>query len=326
MARTTAKRGRCASVVVLSLAGVSGGVALTLALPAAGAFADTPAYELYCPKTPVGDIVLNNVVTSGTISPASPAAGSQFNVTNWQTTANVPQQLASASAALGNSALAGSATAKVDAEGATPASIASPTINFSSPLASPIPAAGITLKLPDPPTQIGPFTASGGAITIKEDQTASLTLLVSGSPLTLSCTAYPNNSAQTGIVTSPPTGSPMSPTIASTTATGGSSGTTTPTTAAPAATPTTVAPATSAGTSTPSTTAMTGPAPHLWIVAVAGVALLGLGVVTVTRPRRRLRRAVPATGGMGTGAGAGGASDGEPPGLWLEGWGPDSGI
>ena len=38
------------------------------------AFADSAPYELYCPGTPVGDIALNDVVTTGTVSPQDPSA------------------------------------------------------------------------------------------------------------------------------------------------------------------------------------------------------------------------------------------------------------
>ena len=91
------------------------------AASATPAFADSSPYELYCPGTPVGNIVLNDVVTTGTITPASPASGAQFNLTNYQSTVVLPSSIVSAAAALGNSAITGSATLKVDATGATPA-------------------------------------------------------------------------------------------------------------------------------------------------------------------------------------------------------------
>jgi hypothetical protein len=325
--------------MVTGLGTASGGIVLALAAPAGSAAAATPPYELYCPGTPVGNVVLNGAVTSGTITPASPAAGATFNLDDYQTVVNVPEALASASAALGNSALSGSATATVNATGATPASIASPTITFSSPLSSPIPAAGITLNLPDPASTMGPFTASGGAITMAENSAAKLTLNVSGSSISLTCTAYPNNSAATGIVTSPPTGSPISPVIATTTAAGGSTtpttaaaatGTTTPTTAATAP-PTGAATGTTTPAATPAATAMTGAGPHLWLLAAAGGALLCLGFASLAfgeGPRSLLRRLRP--GGVddrSTGAGDGLWMEGSSPGgsheLWITGGEPD---
>ena len=68
--------------------------------------------------------------------------------------------------------------------------------------------------IPTTPGTLGPFTATGSGVTVEEDAAASLTLIVSGSPLALTCTAYPNDSAPTGITSSTPTGSPIDPVIA----------------------------------------------------------------------------------------------------------------
>jgi hypothetical protein len=193
------------------------------------------AYELFCPGTPVGNIVLNNVNTSGTITPAAPTSGQQFNLTGYQTTLTIPASIASAAAALGNSAITGTATAAVDANGATPAQISTGAMNINVPLPSPIPPAGISLTLPSPAGTIGPFTATGTAITIAQDASVQLVLTVSGSNLILRCSAYPNNSAPTGIVAFRPQGAPMSPVIA--VAGGGSPPTTTPPTTTPGSTP-----------------------------------------------------------------------------------------
>ncbi len=172
------------------------------------------AYELYCPGTPVGNIALNNVNTSGTITPADPTPGEQFNLTGYQTTITLPSSIASAAAALGNSAITGTAVATVDASGATPAQIATGTMSFDVPLPSPIPPSGITLTLPSPAQTIGPFTASASGITIAQDASVRLDLMVSGSDLTLRCSAFPNNTEPTGIVSTAPRGSPRSPVIA----------------------------------------------------------------------------------------------------------------
>ena len=171
------------------------------------------SYELYCPGTPVGNIALNNVDTTGTITPSDPAPGQQFNLTGYQTTLAIPASIAGAAEALGNSALTGTATGAVDASGATPAQISTGTMTLDAPLPSPIPPGGITLTLPAPPGTIGPFTASGGAITLAEDGSVQLVLIVSGSNLTLRCSAYPNNTEPTGIVSTFPVASPISPTI-----------------------------------------------------------------------------------------------------------------
>jgi len=208
------------------------------------AFADSAPYELYCPGTPVGNIALNGVVTTGTITPASPAAGSTFNLTNYQSTVSLPSAIVAAAAALGNSAITGTAALKVDATGATPASVAAPPIAINAPIPSPVPPTGLSLVLPSTPGTVGPFTASGGAVTLTVDPAIALTLVVSGSDLNLTCTPYPNNSAATGIVSSPPSGAEVSPVIA--VANGGSTTTTSTTT-----------PPTSSTTTPP--TSITGP-------------------------------------------------------------------
>lgn len=252
------------------------------------AYADTPAYELYCPGTPVGNVVLNGVITTGTITPASPAAGSQFNITNYQTQTTVPSSLAAAAAALGNTSLAGSAQVSVDATGATPATIATPKISFSESLAPPLPANGVALNLPSPSSTIGPFTASGGPIKITEDPHASLTLIVSGNPLTLTCTAYPNNAAATGITMTTPAGAATPPVIASATASG--------TAAVPAATTaTTAAPATTASSSL----ASTGAGPGLYLMGFLGLGFLGCAfmLVFVDKSRRAFLRVLHRGGG-----------------------------
>ncbi len=282
MARSS-RKGRAVAAVVVGLAGTGGMFAL-FAAAAPSAFAASSPFELYCPKTPVGNIVLNNVVTNGTITPASPAAGSQFNLTGYSSTVALPSSIVSAAQALGNSAIAGTATLKVDATGATPANIPSGSIPINAPIPSPVPASGLTLNLPSTPGTIGPFTATGGAISLTVDPAINLSLNVSGSTLTLTCTPYPNNTAVTGIVSTSPTGSPASPVIATATSGG----------AAP--TPTTTPTATTAPTApAPSTSglASTGPGPDLWVVAVVGFIVLYLGSVVlalVERPRSLLRR------------------------------------
>jgi hypothetical protein len=309
------------------------------AASATPAFADSSAYELYCPGTPVGNIVLNGVVTTGTITPASPASGGQFNLTNYQSTVSLPTSIVSAAAALGNSAIVGMATLKVDATGATPASIAAPPITINAPIPSPVPATGLSLVLPSTAGTVGPFTASGGAISLTVDPAVALSLTVSGSNLALTCTPYPNNSAATGIVQAAPTAAKASPVIASGTSGGAAP---TPTTAAPTATPTTAAPVTAP-------LASTGPGPDLWLVAVIGFIVLYLGSIVlalVERPRSLLRRvlrlapaAVPVTATVAEALEATPTADpsvwseppsakpaypkaGGSPGLWFDGWEP----
>ena len=117
----------------------------------------TGPYELYCPGTPVGNVVLNDASTSGTISPASPTVGQTFNLTGYQTKVTIPINLVQAASAFG-SVLAGSATASVDATHATPGTISPGTINFSVPI--PSPPTALELDLPTTPMTVGPFTAT----------------------------------------------------------------------------------------------------------------------------------------------------------------------
>lgn len=290
MARSS-RKGRAVVAVVVGLAGAGGTFAL-FAAAAPSAFAASSPYELYCPKTPVGNIVLNNVVTSGTITPAAPAAGSQFNLTGYSSVVALPTSIVSAAAALGNSAIAGTAVTKVDATGATPASISSGNLAINAPIPSPVPATGLTLNLPATPASVGPFTATGGAINLTVDPDISLALNVSGSTLTLTCTPYPNNTAATGIVSATPAGSPASPVIST-----ASAGTSTPAPTTAATTPAATTPATTPAATTPapatSSLASTGPGPDLWLVAVIGFIVLYLGSVVlalVERPRSLLRR------------------------------------
>ncbi len=202
----------------------------------------TGPYELYCPGTPVGNIALNGVTTTASI-PTGLSAGQTFNASNFQTQVTIPSSIASAAAALGNTAISGTAVVKVDASGATPATISAGDIAINVPLPSPIPSTGITLNLPSTPGTVGPFTATGDAITLTLDPVVQLTLVVSGSDLGLTCKPYTNNSASTGITSSAPPGSPISPVIATefssstpTTIAGTGAGTTTTSPDSPGAT------------------------------------------------------------------------------------------
>jgi hypothetical protein len=331
-----------ASVVVLGVASAS------------PAFADTQGYELYCPGTPVGNIALNDVITTGTITPTAPSAGGTFNLTHYQSTVSLPTQIVTAAAALGNSAIVGSAAEQIDATGATPAKISGGTLTINTPIPSPVPTTGLTLTLPSAPSSIGPFTAgaAGAAISLTVDPAVSLTLTVSGSNLSLTCHPYPNNTVATGIVTTAPSGAEASPVIA--TATVGGSGppaTTAPTTAVTTAPTTAVTTATTTPVAT-SPLASTGPGPDLWVVALVGFVILYLGSVglaLVERPRSLLRRLLhlqrsepvmttPATVAAGSMSGATPTAlpghdapavrttyrrVGDSPGLWFDGWEPD---
>jgi hypothetical protein len=244
-------------VVRLTGAAVLAGTvcSVTMAAGATAAFADTPSYELYCPGTPIGNIVLNDAKTTGTFSGST--------LSNWQTSVVIPQNLVTAASAFG-STLQGSATAGVDFTGGTPATISPPTLNFNVPI--PTPVAPITLALPTPAGSVGP--APAGTTTAAVNNNIKLTLLVSGAPLALTCTVHPNNTLPTGTSTAPAPAANTTPiVIATTSATAG---------AAPTAT-TAPAPATAAAASP--TLPQTGPGPGLYYLAVGGLGAIALAAM-----------------------------------------------
>lgn len=288
-------------MVLAGLSAVSVGAFALLAASVSPAFASSHPFEVYCPGTPVGTIVLNDATSTGTVTPASPAAGSQFNLTNFQTTVNLPNSLAYAVQALGNSVITGTASTKVDASGATPTSLAGAPIQINAPLPSPVPAAGVSMQLPNPPETVGPFTASGGAISLSLDSSLSISVAVSGASLSLTCTTYPNDTIpKSGITTVTPSASPAAPVIATASAGGGGGGATattavtTPATTATTADSAATTEAAPASASTGGSLASTGPSPHLWMVALVGFVVLYVGSVAlalVERPRS-LQRAL----------------------------------
>ena len=160
------------------------------------------------------------------------------------------------------------------------------------PIPSPVPSDGVPLSLPSTADNLSGFTASSPNFIVAEDSSASLTLMVSGAPLSLMCTAYPNNSiATSGITTTPPSGSPLDPVIAI-----AGTGATAPT---PTTTPTT-APSTSGSSGSggsgavPASSkalAFTGVGPGIGVLGVIGGVLILLGfalLVLVDAPRRAL--------------------------------------
>jgi hypothetical protein len=173
------------------------------------ASATTVQYELYCPNTQVGNVVINNVMTSGNITPPHPAAGQPFTVTSYQTVLPIPETLAQAMAVLGNTAIVGTATTAIDASGATPAALSSGAMSFDVPIPKSVPAAGVIVELPSQAATIGPFTSAGN-VSIVQNTTVKLALSVSGNTLTMDCTAFPNDGLATGIASTPPSSKPIS--------------------------------------------------------------------------------------------------------------------
>ncbi len=249
----------------------------------------TGPYELYCPGSPVGNIALNDVMTVGTITPSSPSSGTQFNLTGYQTTVTLPASLAAAASAL-SPTLTGSANAQLDASGATPGTLPVPNLGINLTFPSPLPPNGVQLQVPSTPASEGPFTATSSGITIQQDSSTAITLIVSGAPLPLTCTAYPNNDiATSGITTSTPTGNPIAPVIA---VAGG--GSTTTTTVPPPKGGGTGGSGGSGGakavTAASSGLAFTGPGPGIaWLMLIgAGLVIFGFALLVLVDAPRRL--------------------------------------
>lgn len=282
--KATLLRGAAGSaVLVAATIGAVGGIATG---GGSAAWAAAAPYELYCPKTPVGDIALNNVTTTGTITPANPAVGSTFQITGYQATVTIPAAIVTAAAALGNPSIQGSATAKIDMTGATPATMSSPTLSFNQTIPTPVPSSGLNLTLPSTPANLGPFTATSSNIVATVDKATSLSLVVTGNTLTLTCTAYANNTiANSGIVQAPglpASAQAISPPLASTTA-----GATTATTAPP--------------TSPSSSLAQTGAGPGVWLLGELGLGTLALAAVLLLGDRARRALALSRHGSSGVG-------------------------
>ncbi|MGH9917568.1 MAG: hypothetical protein ACRD6W_01645, partial [Nitrososphaerales archaeon] len=176
---------------------------------------------MYCPHTPVGDLVFNGVTTSATISPGTLAAGDQFQVTGYQTDIPIPSGAVTAAVGLGNGGFVGLATSYVDAYGATSSQMPTGSLGFDVPIPNPVPSSGLTLDIPSSPISVGSFTAIGGPITIAQDQSVLVVAELSNKAFKMSCTAYPNDSlATSGSTAMPPEATPIRPIIATASASG----------------------------------------------------------------------------------------------------------
>jgi len=191
------------------------------------AFADTSPYELYCAATPVGNVVLNDVVTVGALSPPSPSA-EPFSLSGYQIHVPLPASVVSALQASGDTAIAGSLTGHVNPTGnVQPLPVTAGPLAFDVSIPGSVPPSGLELDIPSSPTDVGGFfstpeTIPPGAspppsnVELFVEPTTSLTLQTPGGPDTMTCTAYPNDAIPiSGITTSAPVGSPVAPQIAS---------------------------------------------------------------------------------------------------------------
>jgi len=169
-----------------------------LAKAVSGAAKLTGAYQLYCPKTAFGDVVIG-VTTVASLSPSQPGAGVKFYVKGVQEKITFPQGLAQGLASLGT--LLGTASLVLHAPGATPASMATPVFHFTINLPKKPPAAGLKFSAPAAPAPpMGPFTAGTSKVVVEEDKTQKLTLALDAKgqqPFPMSCTSFPPGTAKT---------------------------------------------------------------------------------------------------------------------------------
>ena len=94
-----------------------GGVAVqTLTAPA---FADTSAFESFCTNSPIGNLVFNDVVISGTL-PRHRRPGQQFSLENFQEQVVIPRPVARKQVSSGTAD--GHLHGPLEATGATPSS------------------------------------------------------------------------------------------------------------------------------------------------------------------------------------------------------------
>ena len=178
------------------------------------AVADTSAYELYCPGSPVGNIAFNGVITTGSLSPSAPAKGESFSITDFQTTFSVPIPIVDATAALGNTTISGYIGSILDVSGAKPAKLTeneSLSSTIPSTVTNPLP-----VLAPSSPVVVGPLNATGSSVVVTVN--AHVTLAVSVTPgesgRKVRCLIYPNNATASGLDVKKPSGSPVAPVIA----------------------------------------------------------------------------------------------------------------
>ncbi len=183
------------------------------------AFADTAPFEIFCPGTPVGNLVLNDVAVTGSLSPANPTAGQQFNLTGGQMQAQLPFSVVQQISAIGLTSIVGTISTTIDATGATPSSIPTGAVAFDVAIPNPIPSTGVTIDVPSPTLSVGPFSATSSNITLSVGAQTDVTFndIAGIGTIDLHCSEYPNDllpSGLTGNTTFPP-GLPTSPVIAS---------------------------------------------------------------------------------------------------------------
>ncbi len=188
---------------------------------ASPAFADTAPYELYCPGTPIGNIVFNDVVTTGTLSPANPS-GTFFSIAGFQVQLNLPADVVSVLQAMGATAVTGSYTTPL---GGTLTGTPAGPYTFDVPIPASVPSSGLAVDIPASPTFVpggleppetippdDPIPPSNASISIGNP---SITFDLPGGPSTVTCNVFPDDSiATSGITTQAPTATTIAPVLA----------------------------------------------------------------------------------------------------------------
>jgi hypothetical protein len=173
------------------LAGASTAAKPTAAKPTAL----TGPYQLYCPATILGAVVLHSL-SKATISPQTTAAGRAFRLVGVQVRVTFPQAFASEMSTLGP--ITGKAVATLKLSGATPSAQAQ-TAGFDVTFPKPAPPAGVVVGVPAKPSSYGPFTATSGSVVVEMGSSIAMTLAVKpgGKALkvALACTAFPDGTA-----------------------------------------------------------------------------------------------------------------------------------
>jgi hypothetical protein len=207
---------RLATAIAVSFfAGTATAIAIEVGSSSTPALAESTPVELFCPATPVGNVVSNDVVLNGTLSPNEPAPGQQFNVTGFQAQVPIAADLLQEAAIVGNTAWQGVQQGDIEVTGATPTSVPTGAMAFGAPIPNPVPSAGITVGEPSRPATFGPFTASSDNVVVSLSQQFSLTFDDAGNELNLKCAWYPNDALPgSGITQDTPPGLPISPVIA----------------------------------------------------------------------------------------------------------------
>lgn len=193
--------------MLVSSAGVGLGAVL-----APSASANTAAYELFCPGSPLGTMVLNQTVTTGRLSPRSPVVGGSVSLRNGRTTFYLPTSIVAAMRALGVQSVTGTLGEALDIQGSSPAtSNVSGTFNVAFPAR--LPTRGLRVRVPLG-SMVIPVVSR--PVTVAVDQSSTLTLMILGSPVAMSCANYPNNSLPAGLAGGSPGTGPISPVVAMT--------------------------------------------------------------------------------------------------------------